>query len=130
MRFARSQVIFWSTLLLLLLSACGSAPVQPSPTHAGTTPTLTFPPTPTNIPLPFLPNDHDPFQATFIERAPVTTCPPSSKPTDLCFHVSGTGTSIPYGSLSNHLCAEEESECVSQNSEILLATFSILITSS
>ncbi len=100
MRFARSQVIFWSTLLLLLLSACGSAPVQPSPTHAGTTPTLTFPPTPTNIPLPFLPNDHDPFQATFIERAPVTTCPPSSKPTDLCFHVSGTGTSIPYGSLS------------------------------
>src|SRR5258708_13151013 len=77
MRFARSQVIFWSTLLLLLLSACGRAPAQPSPTHPGTTPTLTFPPTPTNIPLPFLPNDPDPCHAPSLHHPPAPSHPPS-----------------------------------------------------
>ena len=92
MRSARSQIIFWSALLLLLLSACGGSPAEQSSTYAGITPTPTFFPTPTP--------DHDPFQATFIERAPVTTCPPSARPTDLCFNVSGSGTSIPYGAIT------------------------------
>ena len=100
MRFARSQFIFWSTLLLLLLPGCASTPAQPSPTQARSTPTSTIPPTPTSPVDSYRPNDHDPFQANFIERAPITTCPPSSRPTDLCFNVSGTGTSIPYGSIS------------------------------
>ncbi len=100
MRFAGNQIIFWSTLLLLLLSGCGSVPAQRATAHAGTTPTSTIPSTPTSTPLPFLPHDRDPFQATFIERAPVTTCPPSSKPTDLCFNVSGSGTSLPYGPIT------------------------------
>ena len=100
MRFARSQIICWSALLLLLLPGCGSAPAQPSPTHASITPPPTFLPTPTSTVLSFLPNDHDPFQANFIERAPLTTCPPSSRPTDLCFNVSGSGPSIPYGPIT------------------------------
>src|SRR5437868_14100595 len=98
MRFARSQIIFWSTLLLLLLQGCASTPAQPSPTHAGITSTSTIPPTPSSPVNSYRPNDHDPFQANFNERAPFTTCPSSSKPTDVCFKVSGTGTSIPYGS--------------------------------
>ena len=100
MRFARSQIIFWSTLLLLLLQGCASTSAQPSPTHAGITPTSTIPPTPSSPVNSYRPNDHDPFQANFNERAPFTTCPSSSKPTDVCFKVSGTGTSIPYGSIS------------------------------
>lgn len=102
MRVACSKLIFWSALLLLLLSGCASAPTQPSPTHVGTVPTPTFSTTPTATPLPFLPHDHDPFQATFIEYPsslytyPVS-CPHSPRPTDVCWHVAGEGTSIPYG---------------------------------
>ena len=99
-RLNRSQHIFWSALLLLLLAGCSSTPAQHSPTHTGTTPTPTFPPTPTSPVWSYLPNDHDPFQATFIERAPPTTCPPSSRPTDLCFNVTGVGNSVPYGTIS------------------------------
>ena len=94
MRFTRSQMLLWSTILLLLLSGCGSTAAQPSPTHAGITPI------PTNTPLPFLPQDHDPFQATFIESASFTACPTSSRPTDQCFKVVGWGTSIPYGPIT------------------------------
>ena len=107
MRFARSQVILLTTLLLLLLPGCGSSTTQQPSTHTGTAPTPTFPPTPTFLPTPtntvvsFLPNDHDPFHAYFNESAPVTPCPPSpNKPTDLCFNVTGSGTSIPYGPIS------------------------------
>jgi hypothetical protein len=108
MRFAQSQIICWSALVLLLLSGCASSPAQRSPTHAGTSPTPTFLLTPTNIVLPtpteivvsYQPNDHDPFQANFFERGLVTGCPPTSKRTDLCFNVSGSGSSIPYGPIS------------------------------
>jgi hypothetical protein len=105
MRSARNQIICWSILLLLLLSGCGSAPAQSSPTHVVTPPTPTIPPAPTDTPLPFLPHDHDPFQATFIEYPSslytyYTPCPPSPRPTDVCWHVAGEGTSIPYGSLT------------------------------
>lgn len=118
MRLTLSQSLFWSTLLLFLLSGCAGASSQPSPTHTGTTPIPTFSPTPTFSPLPtfpsiptfppmptgtslpFLPNNHAPFQATFVERAPLTTCPPSSEPADLCWNVSGAGNSIPYGQIT------------------------------
>src|SRR5579884_554466 len=105
MQFTRRYIIFWS-VLLLLIAGCDSTPAQQTSTHASFTPTPTFSPaptilpTPTNTPLPFLPNDHDPFQATFVERAPGAPCPPSPKPTDICFNVFGTGRSIPYGPIT------------------------------
>jgi hypothetical protein len=105
MRFARSQIIYWSSLLLFLLSGCAGATVKPSHAHVGSTPTATFAPAPTDTPLPYLPHDHDPFQAT-IEEYPsslynyLVPCPPLSRPTDVCFHVAGSGNSIPYGSLT------------------------------
>jgi hypothetical protein len=96
--------------LLLLLSGCGSASVQQSPHHASSSPTSTLLPAPTNTVLPtstetvqsYQPNDHDPFQANFIENAPVVPCPPSSRPTVYCFNVTGVGPSIPYGMISFH----------------------------
>src|SRR5712691_5344215 len=69
MRLASSQLIFWSALLLLLLAGCSSTVTQHSPIHGGTSPTFTIQPTQTNTPLPFLRNDHDPFQATFLETS-------------------------------------------------------------
>ena len=99
-RLNRSQYIFWNALLLLLLTGCTSTPAQHSPTHAGTTPTPTFSPTPASPVWSYLPNDHDPFQATFVERATYATCPHSPRPTVMCWNVSGVGNSIPYGAIS------------------------------
>lgn len=98
MRFAHRPLIFWSALLLFLLAGCGGAPAQPA-AHAGVTPT---PPasTPTRKVVPLHPPDHDPFQANFNESAPNAPCPASSRPTDLCFDVIGSGLSIPYGPIS------------------------------
>src|SRR5437660_5374993 len=84
-RLNRSQYIFWSALLLLLLTGCNSTPAQHSPTHAGTTPTPTFSPTPASPVWSYLPNDHDPFQATFVERPTYATSPhPPSPPAMRC----------------------------------------------
>ena len=99
MWFARRHNIFWS-VLLLLMAGCATSPIQQSPTHASPTPIPTFLSTSTNTPLPFLPNDHDPFQATFVERAPGAPCPASPRPTDICFNVYGSGRSIPYGPIT------------------------------
>lgn len=110
MHHARNKLIFYlcNALLLLVLSTCSNATVQQSPAHRGITPTSTSPltpintalPTPTEAVQPYQPNDHNPFQANFVERALVQRCPSTSKPTDLCFIVSGAGPSIPYGSIS------------------------------
>ncbi len=94
MRLARSRITIGLALLLLFLSGCASAH---APEHY--TPT-TVPPLPTNTPYPFLVNDHDPFQAVITENAPVALCPSSSRPTDLCFNVTGTGNAVPFGAIS------------------------------
>ena len=101
MTFTWKHMIFWSVFLLLVVG-CANTPARQPSTHASSTlPSVpTILPTPTNTPLPFLPNDHDPFQATFVERAPGAPCPPSPKPTDICFNVFGTGRSIPYGPIT------------------------------
>ena len=104
MHSTQNRNVFWSILLLLLLAGCTSG--QRPSAHAVITPTPTalllptLPPTPTDAPLPFLPHDHDPFQATFIEHSHYVTCPPPNQTSDICFNVSGSGTSIPYGSIT------------------------------
>lgn len=100
MRFARNRIIFWNAVLLLLLSGCANSRAHQSPPHAGARETSTFITTPTSTVRTYQPNDHDPFQANFIERAPEVTCPPSSRPTVMCFSVTGAGSSIPYGQIS------------------------------
>lgn len=102
MRFVRSYIIFASVFLLILLSGCGGTSSQPSQTHMSITPTSTTGPTPTPspTPLPTLPNDHDPFQVTFLESSYFVPCPNSIKVADVCWNVSGTGTSIPYGPIT------------------------------
>jgi hypothetical protein len=110
MRRAGSKFIFYfcNACLLLVLSGCGGSSVQQSPNHVSSSPTSTLLLEPTNTVLPtptetiqsYQPNDHDPFQANFVERALTQECPSTSKPTDLCFIVTGAGPSIPYGSIS------------------------------
>lgn len=105
MRSACQQIMGWCVLFLLLLSGCTSLPAQPPSTQAGPTPTATLPPAPADTLLPYLPHDHDPFQATFMEDPSSlytynVPCPPSPRPTDVCWHVAGSGNSIPYGSLT------------------------------
>jgi len=112
MRLGRKLSIFCA-LLLFLLSGCASTSTQGSAIHAGATPKPTFFPTPTassRVPTStptarvtsFQPNDHDPFQANFVENAPIVACPPSSRPTVWCFNVTGVGPSLPYGMISFH----------------------------
>jgi hypothetical protein len=99
------QVLIWSTLLLFALVGCASTSTQTAPTsksQTGTTPTPipTISPTSSIAVQSYQPHDYDPFQANFTERAPTILCPHSSRPTDLCFNVTGAGDSVPYGSIS------------------------------
>src|SRR5438105_15639525 len=79
-RLNRSQYIFWSALLLLLLTGCNSTRAQHSPTHAGTTPTPTFSPTPASTVWSYLQNDNDPFQSSFVHSSSYVPYPHSPRP--------------------------------------------------